>query len=345
MKQNPILIPEITRILCQFVDSEDLLNLALTCRSLYNASCFRLWNTLNPKSHRILRKIKHTLDNTTEYNKHVWKFCLSAREDSHQLERLFFKSFRFPNLRELEFSNAAAQDDIVHPIIAAARESLHSLNLSQCYCLSTAAINPLLTTLPNQLKSLVLYGCGNIDSKALAAIIYRHANSLTRLRLTDINDTILDTIQNCKKLNDLGLEHCSDTTLSNSALSRFFSALCHNQVQLTHLHLRDIDNLTSNHLQTISNSDSRVSLVNFDMSECRRVKSDGVLYLAEKCSNITTLSLAYQTGVTNQAIQVKIVCLCVSVYVLIVLCIHNLAIYYQLSPTRARGCFWLSTSD
>jgi hypothetical protein len=190
-------------------------------------------------------------------------------------------------------------------MIAAARKSLHSVNLSQCYCLSTAAIKSLLTIPPNQLKSLVLYGCGNIDPKVLADIIYRHSNSLTRLRLTDIDDTILDAIQTCKKLNDLGLEHCSDTTLSKSALNRFFSALCHNQVQLTHLRLRDIDNLSSNHLQSISKSETRISLVHFDMSECHGVKSDGVSELAKECSNITTLSLAYQTGVTNQAIQVK----------------------------------------
>jgi hypothetical protein len=305
MRQNPILIPEITRIVCQFVDAKDLLNLALTCRLLYHASCFRLWNTLNPKSHRILRKIKHTLDNTTEYNKHVWKFCLSAKEDSHQLERFFFNSFLFPNLRELEFSNAAAQDYIVYPMIAAAQKSLHSVNLSQCYCLSTTAIKPLLAILPNQLKSLVLYGCGNIDSKVLAAIIHRHANSLTRLRLTDIDDTILEAIQTCKRLNDLGLEHCSDTTLSSSALNRFFLALSRNQVQLTHLRLRDIDNLSSSHLQIISKSDTRISLVHFDMSECHRVQSDGVSWLAKECSNITTLSLAYQAGVTDRAIRVS----------------------------------------
>ncbi|KAI7873119.1 uncharacterized protein EV154DRAFT_528894 [Mucor mucedo] len=189
MKQNPLLITEITRILCTFIDGKDLLNLALTCRALYYESCFRLWNTLNPKSHRTLRKIKNTLETTDEYNKLVWKFRWSAREDAHHLERLFFDSFLFPNLRELEFSNAATQDYIVYPMIAAS-PYLRSLNLSQCYCLSTDAIRPLLSMPGNRLESLTLYGCGNIDPQVMADIIYRHSATLKRLRLTDINDRV-----------------------------------------------------------------------------------------------------------------------------------------------------------
>lgn len=303
MKENPLLIPEITRILCTFIDGKDLLNLALTCRVLYHESCFRLWNTLNPKSHRTLRKIKNTLETTDNYNKLVWKFRWSAREDAHHLERLFFDSFLFPNLRELEFSNAATQDYIVYPMIAASPH-LRSLNLSQCYCLSTDAIRPLLSMPRNRLESLTLYGCGKIDPQVMANIIYRHSATLKRLRLTDINDAILDAIQKCTKLIDLGLEHCSDSTLSNTALNRFFSTI--NQVHLTHLRFRDIDNLSSEHLRSISNSKSGLSLVHFDMSECNRVKSDGVSFLATKCTSLNTLLLAYQAGVTNEAIQVII---------------------------------------
>ncbi|CAO3631147.1 unnamed protein product [Mucor hiemalis] len=305
MKQNPILIKEITRLVCTFIDPKDLLNLALTCRVLYHESCFRLWNTLNPKSHRTLRKIKNTLETTKEYNKLVWKFRWFAREDVHHLERLFFDSFIFPNLRELEFSNAAAQDHIVYPIIAAS-PFLRSLNLSQCYCLSTDTIRPLLSMPRNRLESLNLYGCGKIDPQVMADIIYRHAATLKCLRLTDITDAILDAIQTCSRLNDLGLEHCSDTTLSNTALNRFFSALSKNQVQLKQLRLRDIDNLTSTHLISLTNSKSGLSLLNFDMSECNRVKSDGVSRLATKCTSLTTLFLAYQHGVTDEAMQLFI---------------------------------------
>lgn len=305
MKPNPILIPEISRILCSFVDNKDLLNLALTCRALHHTSCFGLWSTLNPKSHRILRKIKNTLDHTTVYNKYVWKFCLSAKQDIHHLERFFFDNFLFPNLRELKFSNAAAQDHILYPMIAASKKSLSSLNLSKCYCLSTAVIMPLLTMPPHQLESLVLYGCGKMDPQVLVNIINRHSNALKRLRLTDVNDTIIDAIQNCKKLSDLGLEHCSDTTLTNSALTRFFSILSKNQVQLTYLRLRDIDSLTCQHLHIIAKSTTQSSLVYFDMSECNRIKSEGISWLATECVNLQTLLLAYQEGVTNRAIQVN----------------------------------------
>ncbi|KAL9547357.1 hypothetical protein PS6_007175 [Mucor atramentarius] len=267
MKQNPILIPEISHILCSFVDTKDLLNLALTCRALYHTSCFGLWNTRSPKSHRILRKIKNTLDHTTVYNKYVWKFCLSSKQDIHHLERFFFDNFLFPNLRELKFSNAAAQDHILYPMIASAQKSLSSLNLSKCYCLSTAVIKPLLTMPPHQLESLVLYGCGKMDSQVLVEIIHRHCLTLKRLRLTDVNDAIMDAIQNCKKLTDLGLEHCSDTTLSNASLTRFFTSLSKNQVQLTHIRLRDIDSLTCQHLRIIAKSPNRASLVHVDMND------------------------------------------------------------------------------
>ncbi|GAN09284.1 hypothetical protein MAM1_0256c08809 [Mucor ambiguus] len=300
MKQNPILIPEISHILCSFVDAKDLLNLALTCRALYHTSCFRLWNTLNPKSHRILRKIKNTLDHTSAYNKYVWKFCLSSKQDIHHLERFFFDHFLFPNLRELKFSNAAAQDHILYPMIASAQKSLTSLNLSKCYCLSTAVIKPLLSMPPHQLESLVLYGCGKMDSQVLVEIIHRHCRTLKRLRLTDVNDAIMDAIQHCRKLNDLGLEHCSDTTLSGASLTRFFASLSKNQVQLTHLRLRDIDSLTCQHLRVIAKSPNRASLVHFDMSECNRINAEGISWLATECINLHTLLLAYQEGLFIQ---------------------------------------------
>ncbi|OAD07797.1 hypothetical protein MUCCIDRAFT_182237 [Mucor lusitanicus CBS 277.49] len=270
MKQNPILIPEISHILCSFVDTKDLLNLALTCRALYHTSCFGLWNTLNPKSHRILRKIKNTLDHTSTYNK------------------------------ELKFSNAAAQDHILYPMIASAQKSLSSLNLSKCYCLSTTAIKPLLSMSPHQLESLVLYGCGKMDSQVLVEIIHRHCRTLKRLRLTDVNDAIMDAIQHCKKLNDLGLEHCSDTSLSTASLTRFFASMSKNQVQLTHLRLRDIDSLTCQHLRVIAKSPNRASLVHFDMSECNRINAEGISWLATECINLHTLLLAYQEGLFIQ---------------------------------------------
>lgn len=304
MKQNPILIPEISRILCSFVDNKDLLNLALTCRALYRTSCFGLWGTLNPRSHRILRKIKNTLDHTTVYNKYVWKFCLSAKQDIHHLERFFFDNFLFPNLRELKFSNPEAQDHILYPMIDAAKKSLSSLNLSKCYCLSTTVIKPLLSMSPHQLESLVLYGCGKMDPQVLMNIINFHCNTLKRLRLTDVNDAIIDAIQNCRNLSDLGLEHCSDNVLTNASLTRFFTVLSKNQVHLTHLRLRDIDSLTSQHLRIIAKSSIQASLVHFDMSECNRIKSEGISWLATECANIQTLLLAYQAGVTNRAIQV-----------------------------------------
>lgn len=307
MKQNPILIKEICRIICTFTDTKDLLNLALTCRVLYHESCFRLWNNLKPKSLRTLRKIKNTLETTTEeYNKMVWKFCWSAREDSINLERLFFDSFIFPNLRELEFSNASAQDYIVYPMIKAAKLHLISLNLSQCYCLSTDIIKPLLFMPSNKLESLILYGCGKMDPTIMADIINRHSNTLRILRLTDITDTILNAIQNCKKLVDLGLEHCSDQTLSSTALDNFFDKISRNKMQLNQLRLRDIDNLTSQHLKLLANSNTKLSLSHFDMSECNRVNSDGVLCLAVNCTSLSTLLLAYQHGVTDEAMQVII---------------------------------------
>ncbi|CEG75536.1 hypothetical protein RMATCC62417_10562 [Rhizopus microsporus] len=292
---HPLLIAEIASILCSFVDAKDLFSLALTCRVFYRFASERLWRTLNPTSLRTLRKIKNTLDNNTAYNKLVWKFKWSAREE-HSLERLFFKSFLFPHLRELEFSNAATQDYIVYPMIAASSRYLRSLNLSQCYCLSSDAIKPLLHMLPNQLESLVLYGCGKMDAQMMVDIIHRHSSTLKCIRLTDINDAILDAIGQCLHLTDLGLEHC--TSLSSTALTRYFRKT----PQLTHLRMRDISQLTSHHLRLIA--DSSKSLVYFDMSECNQVNSsDGFFRLAIECTSLETLLLAYQTGVTNQAMQ------------------------------------------
>ncbi|KAG1383435.1 hypothetical protein G6F61_001369 [Rhizopus arrhizus] len=289
-------LAEIASILCSLVDTKDLFSLALTCRILYRFSCERLWRTLNPTSLRTLRKIKNTLDNNTAYNKLVWKFKWSATREEINLERLFFKSFLFPNLRELEFSNAATQDHIIHPMIAACSRSLRSLNLSQCYCLSSDVLRPLMTIQRNQLQSLVLYGCGKIDPRLMVDIIQRHAGTLHCIRLTDINDAILEAIGGCGELCDLGLEHC--VNLSSTALTRYFR-----QAQrLTHLRMRDISQLTSHHLRYVAESSK--TLIHFDMSECNQVNSsDGFFRLATECTSLETLLLAYQTGVTNQAMQ------------------------------------------
>ncbi|KAG1456925.1 hypothetical protein G6F56_006726 [Rhizopus delemar] len=292
--QHPLLIAEIASIICSLVDVKDLFSLALTCRNFYRFSSERLWRTLNPTSLRTLRKIKNTLDSSEAYNKLVWKFKWSAREE-HSLERLFFKSFLFANLKELEFSNAATQDHIILPMIAFSRQ-LRSVNLSQCYCLSSQVLRPLVTMPANQLQTLILYGCGKMDSQLMVDIIHRHSTTLQCIRLTDINDAIMEAIGLCRSLRDLGLEHCA--SLSNAALTRYFQS-CR---QLTHLRMRDISHLSSHHVRCVAESSK--TLHHFDMSECNGVNSsDGFFCLATECTSLDTLLLAYQTGVTNQAMQ------------------------------------------
>jgi hypothetical protein len=88
-------------------------------------------------------------------------------------------------------------------------------------------------------------------------------------------------------------------------LESFFATIKENEVQLTHLRLRDIENLTSAHLKMIAQSKASSSLVHFDISECNRVTSDGLFHLAEECIHLHTLLLAYQNGVTNRAIRVS----------------------------------------
>ncbi|KAI8882712.1 RNI-like protein [Backusella circina FSU 941] len=300
MRQNPLLIAEIAHILCSYVNQSDLLNLAFTCKAFYHVSCARLWYKLHPKSHRKLHQIKNTLDSQkAHYNTMVRILKWSAREEC-LMERHFFDSFLFPNLRELEFSYAAAQDQLIYSIISASPH-LRSVNLSQCYCLSTEAIRPLLDGKKNQLERLNLYGCNNMNSYSLATLIRRHSDSLKSIRLTDINDAVLIAIQSCKNVKDLGLEHC-DTDLSNAALTAYFRSLEDNQARPNQIRLRDVTQLTSTHLLGMVNT-TLASLVYFDISECQRVTSEGYLWLARQCTSLRTLSLAYQNDVTDQAIQ------------------------------------------
>lgn len=303
MRQNPLLIAEIAHMLCSYVDQGDLLNLAFTCKAFYQVSCARLWYKLHPTSHRRLHQIKNTLDSQkTHYNALVWIWKWSAREEC-LMERHFFDSFLFPNLRELEFSYAAAQDQLICSMISAS-PLLRSVNLSQCYRLSTEAIRPLFDRRRNQLERLNLYGCNNMNSNSLATLIGRHSDSLKSIRLTDINDAVLVAIQSCKNIQDLGLEHC-DTFLSSAALTAYFKSLKDNQAQLKQIRLRDVTQLTSNHLLDMASA-NLASLVYFDISECNSVTSEGYLWLAEQCTSLKTLSLAYQHGVTDPAIQVSL---------------------------------------
>ncbi|KAG0180465.1 hypothetical protein DFQ28_001106 [Apophysomyces sp. BC1034] len=211
-------------------------------------------------------------------------------------ERQFFNSFQFPNLQHLEFSYAAAQDQAVAHMISASPH-LRYVDLSHCYCLSTDAISPLLSTPQNKLHTLILYGCGKISQDALVTLIRRHRQSLRCLRLTDINDEVLAAIQDCT-IQDLGLEHCSN--LSSAALDKFFRKDQQTQ-PLIHLRMRDIHHLTTDHMDAIAKTSRH--LEHFDLSECSRVSDSGFIQLAKYCTDLQHLLLAYQAGVTDFALQ------------------------------------------
>ncbi|ORZ08163.1 hypothetical protein BCR42DRAFT_495614 [Absidia repens] len=315
---QPLLIPEITHLICSFVHPGDMLAVALSCRTMYYAMIARLWHTLHPRSHMELRKLKNTLDGAAgtagwpgktistslstldpQYNRQVRVFRWSLKEDvtTHMFERPFFDHFLFPRLHTLVFSYAAAQDSSVATMIKAAVHHLRYVDLSHCYCLSSDAIQPLLFQPHGFLTTLILYGCGKIDPHTLVQLIHHHHTTLTCVRLTDITDTVLDSLQPCAHLQDLGLEHCSDDDLTEPALTRFTR---HQPWQMRRLRFRDIASLTSTHLANLM---ARKSLVHLDMSECSRITSDGLARLACLCPRLDTLTLAYQTGVSNSSLR------------------------------------------
>ncbi|KAI8070017.1 hypothetical protein BC940DRAFT_296735 [Gongronella butleri] len=307
---SPFIIPEIAAILCSFVDRKDWLNVALSCRTFYIAMISRIWHTVHPRSHMTLRKLKNTLDGKarasksqlqTDYNRLVRVFCWTLKEDiaGHPFERSFFDAFLFCHLDHLEFSYAAAQD---HTIASMIRSSpyLSYIDLSHCYSLSAEAIRPLLEMRPNSLKTLILYGCGKIDSLTLVHLIYRHQRTLQCIRVTEITDCVLDAMQSCRQLQDVGLEHC--TSLSDAALRRFSHYLLSNPPPIRSLRLRDIANLTSQHMSSIARSCGQ-SLCHLDMTECVRITSTGLAAVARFATSLTSLSLAYQVGVSNQVIS------------------------------------------
>lgn len=302
-----------------------MMNLALSCRTMYYAMIVRLWHTLQPRSHMVLRKLKNTLEGRhgswksmdPQYSRQVRVFRWSSLKDdptmtttttttnnvnttitttttTHMfLERPFFDHFLFPRLQRLEFSYAAAQDFAVAPMIRAARHTLRHVDLSHCYCLSTEAISSLLSA-PARLETVILYGCGKIDGGALVRLVRQHGATLKCLRLTDITDVVLDAILHyCPLLEDLGLEHCSEEGVSEAGLARFAQAAPRH---LSRLRLRDIANLTTPHLGRMAHG-----LVHLDLSECARIRDLAVL--APLCPALQVLCLAYQAGVSTSAIQ------------------------------------------
>ncbi|KAL0089451.1 hypothetical protein J3Q64DRAFT_1635931 [Phycomyces blakesleeanus] len=133
-----------------------------------------------------------------------------------------------------------------------------------------------------------------------------HHQSLQCIRLTDINDRVLESIQQCVGLKDLGLEHCAEAKLSAGALSRFSRPTkTYSGLGLERLRLRDIASLSSDHLRGIVDG-SRYSLLHLDISECNRLSSEGFVYLSSQCVLLETLLLAYQAGVEDEAIQLLV---------------------------------------
>ncbi|KAG2178110.1 hypothetical protein INT43_003363 [Umbelopsis isabellina] len=308
-RPNPLLIPELARMLCDFVDQADLLNLALTCKFLFYPACERLWKRLNPRSLVALRKIKNTLDGkykrpfSINYNSFVWEFLWTASNDQRtaRFERDFFQRFRFPSIQRLEFSFAAAQDVTVCTMMAR-HEQLEHVDFSHCYCLTTDAIRPLLDMPPGQLKSLILYGCGQIDRRALVYLIHRHSSSLTHIGLTDINDQVMYAIQQCRQLQSLGLEHCSDMELTEDTITEFCNIMKTKNMRLEKLRVRDIQSLTTEHVSELAHTCAD-TLRHIDMSECIRVSHTAFLDLAMYCTRLDTFSIGYQAEVTNSAIS------------------------------------------
>ncbi|KAI9308510.1 hypothetical protein BJ944DRAFT_99912 [Cunninghamella echinulata] len=250
-KSSPFTIPEIAQILCSFVDQKDMLNVALSCRVFYYAMIGRLWHTIQPQSYMMLRKIKNALDGKgrhwktqldPQYHYLVKEFKCQLKDDftsinrsylsspssssstTATIERPFFDSFLFPKLNKFIFSYAAAQDNSIAPILRASHH-LRYIDLSHCYCLSTEAIQPLLDLPTSRLETVILYGCGKIESSALITLIEQHHQTLTCLKLTDITDGVLNAIQKCHQLRDFGLEHCSDDSLTYSAITKFTNSL------------------------------------------------------------------------------------------------------------------------
>ncbi|GAB5586587.1 hypothetical protein Unana1_01487 [Umbelopsis nana] len=308
-RPNPLLIPELARMLCDFVDQVDLLNLALTCKFLFYPACELLWKRLNPRSLVALRKIKNTLDGkykrpfSINYNAFVWEFLWTASNDQRaaRFERDFFHIFRFPSIQRLEFSFAAAHDGTVCTMMESNRHLQH-IDFSHCYCLTTDAIRPLLDMPPGQLKTLILYGCGQIDRRALVYLIHRHSSSLTCIGLTDINDHIMYAIQQCRQLKNLGLEHCSDGDLTEDAITQFCNTMMVKNMRLEQLRVRDIQSLTTEHVCVLAHTCAD-TLRHLDMSECVRVSHSAFLDLSIYCTRLETFAIGYQAEVTNSAIS------------------------------------------
>lgn len=311
LERNPLLLPEIARLVCDFIDDQDLLNAACTCRVWFDVATRRIWKTLCPQSHMTLRKLRGTLEGRygskrgeiyCDYRHLVSAFRWCPRDkEITPFERSFFQVFSFPKLVRLEFSYAAAQDHAVQQIIAASPRLRH-VDLSHCYCLSTEAIRPLLFMEANRLQTLVLYGCGKIDHDALAAVIARHRQSLSCIRLTNINGRIMEAIQSCPKLSDLGLEH-SDS-LDHDHIVNFFHALKQQQkIRLTRVRMRDVANLSAAPMYDLALAAAH-SLTHLDMSECNSVSVQGFEHIARQCTCLETLLLVYQSCVTDATVQV-----------------------------------------
>lgn len=309
----PLLIPEIAHLVVDLIDPEDLLAVAFSCRVLFDAACGRIWRTLQPKTHLTLRRIRQALEGRHgskrapfyEYRQFVTHFGWCPYDkDLQPLERHFFDVFQFPRLTRLDLSYAAAQDHAVRQILTSAPRLRH-VDLSLCYCLSTEAIRPLLVMSP-RLETLVLYGCGKIAHDTLATVIERHADTLRCIRLTDISDRVLQSIQQCRQLDDLGLEHCADP-LSADRLRLFCTALSTRPTtttmgRLSRLRMRDVATLTEEPLQLLAPAIAD-TLLHLDLSECNLVAEDGFMQLAKHCRALEHLALVHQFAVTDQVIQ------------------------------------------
>lgn len=280
---SPVLIPEIAQLVCSFVAPGDLLNVAYSCKTLFYAARRLLWREVHPKTARGLRRLRYTLrgPSAQEYRRLVWRLWLDSPVDD-----LNDGCLVFPNLEQVHVSWPMAEDSTMRALLSGTSRLRHA-NLSHCYRLSTAAIQPLCQLPADQLQSLILYG-SKFDAAVLVAILERHAHSLSCVRLTDVEPAVLLALRRLTRLRDLGLEHCS----SGSQIHLL-------QNDLARLCLRDVRAPSLNNI-------TATQLVHLDISECHPLLSIQLEQLAERCPRLESLSLVFQFSATDRAIQVRL---------------------------------------
>jgi hypothetical protein len=316
---------EILLIIFSYLNGQDLIRLASSCKSLSLISLQALYTTINVND--ILKKRRNMERNILLKVVDFLELCLFKANNSqnrlirHLLNSLdsngkFVKNFIFWGdindrhlmeitskcyfLKSLDISNTKISDASLCNL-ASISQTLKALNIANCEDITDFGMSKLLSELTD-LKCLNLHSCSNITNKTITAIA-KYQQNIRKLILSEnlsINDVaVIELLRKCRYISYLNINSCPH--LSNQTIQSI-------GLYCSQLEWLDISQRVWKTLHPISDHSVTFLLRNchklelLDISYCKSLSDTIIENISKYCRLLKSLSINGLDRITRTSI-------------------------------------------